>query len=161
MRRRRQNAEAGPDRLTFDLPEPPTINAMLRLYSRWQRRGDKRIPMYHIGRGKYELKCDYAAQDQGIRPPPDPWPEWRIETAIFRVWGPKDPVELLASLKWAVDWLVRSGYVKDDSPAELRHIPEYFGLIERDDPRLRSRLMRGICQTINRGNRGVELTIAR
>lgn len=155
---RDNRAEIGP-RLTFDLPEPPTINSMLRLYSHFHVRGMQRVPLYQIRRREYEVKCEVYTKNYGIKPPDHPWPEWQIQSAIFRVWTPKDPIELLASLKWAVDFLVRGGYVKDDSPRELLYIPEYIGLLEPEEPRLKSTLLRGICQTINRANRGVELTI--
>lgn len=150
-----QDVAAGPDRLTFELPEPPTINVMLRLHGQYQRRGKKRIPLYQIERRNYQLQCEAAARDQGITPPPAPWLEWQVLQAAFRVWSPKDPIELLASLKWAIDFLVRAGYVRDDSARQLAYIPSYFGLVEPTEH------LSGITQWIDRSNRGVRLMVGR
>lgn len=47
-------------------------------------------------------------------------------TAVLYLWNPMDDGNAFARLKWVEDWLVRNGYIADDSRAHLRYtgIPE-------------------------------------
>lgn len=136
------------DRLTLTLPEPPTLNAMLDIAKERTRRtkaGGWRptaLPtVYDQRKHEYALKCTALAAGQ-VKRPRQPWERWRLVEARFRVWNERDPIELLAGLKWPVDWLVDAGFVVDDSP---RH------LISTPHPE----------QTVDRANRGVTITIER
>jgi hypothetical protein len=137
------------DRLVLELPEPPSLNAMIDLAKKRTRRSraggwmKKTLPVvYDQAKERYELECLQAVRVAGIRPPSPPWPRWRLEAAEFRLHSLRDPLELLAGLKWTVDWLVHAGFITNDSPRELRGIP---------DP----------TQRIERRRRGVTLTIVR
>src|SRR4051794_7917054 len=66
----------------------------------------------------YETECLAAIKNARITIPREPWPRWRLESAEFALHGLRDPIELLASLKWPVDVLVRLGFVAGDSPRE-------------------------------------------
>lgn len=136
-----------PSFLTIVLPEPPSLNVMIDIAKKrtrktrtggWMKRS---LPIvYDQEKEKYELTCLAVAREQGIRPPADPWNQWRIERAAFRLHQLRDPLELLAGLKWTVDWLVSQGYVIDDGPSHLLHTPYPEQRIERSD--------RGITLTI-------------
>lgn len=126
--------------LTIVLPEPPSLNAMIDLAKQrtrrsrsggWMRRS---LPVvYDQEKEKYELTCLAVARGQKLAPPAEPWARWRIERAAFRLHQLRDPLELLAGLKWTVDWLVSQGYVADDGPSYLLHTPYPEQRIERAD----------------------------
>jgi hypothetical protein len=129
------------------MPEPPSLNQMIDMAKRRTRRSRtggwmrKSLPVVYDQRLEtYELECLAALRIAGIRLPVAPWPRWCLEAAEFRLHSLRDPVELLASLKWPVDALVRLGFVAGDSPRELLGTPVPT-------------------QVIDRGNRGVTLTI--
>lgn len=125
--------------LVMELPLPPSLNEMLDLA---KQRSPKRIPVvYNKKLALYESRCVIAFANQRIEAPPDPWPRWKIVSAHFRLHNLRDWVELMASLKWPVDVLVRLHFVEDDSPRELAPPPTPT-------------------QEINRRNLGVTLTIA-
>jgi hypothetical protein len=90
----------------------------------------------------YELACLADSRSQGIKPPKEPWKQWRVVSAHFRLHGLRDLVELNAGLKWPVDFLVRKGFVQNDSPRELIQVAHPT-------------------QEIARSNRGVTLVIER
>jgi hypothetical protein len=103
----------------------------------------KSLPVvYDQQKEAYELQCLAALRGIGISPPSAPWPRWRLESAEFQLHRLRDPIELLASLKWPVDFLVAAGFVAGDSPREL---------IDTPTPR----------QVIDQKNRRVTLTIVR
>lgn len=135
--------------LTFDLPLPPSLNEMLTLAKRRTRRSRtggfmrRSLPVvYDQHLEAYEDLAVLELRRQGITPPATPWARWRLVSAHFRVHNVRDWTELLASLKWPVDVLVRQRYVAGDSPREMERpsSPE---------------------QSIDRRNPGVTLTIAR
>lgn len=135
-------------KVTLVLPEPPSLNAMLDLAKQRTRRSRtggfmrRSLPVvYDQQLELYELQCLAALRSQRIAPPASPWPQWTLETAHFSLFNLRDPVELLASLKWPVDALVRLRFVAGDSPRELLSVPIPS-------------------QAINRANRRVVLTIA-
>lgn len=135
------------DRLVLELPEPPALNRMIDLAKQRTRRSraggwmKRSLPVvYDQAKERYELACLAAVRQAGVRPPTTPWRRWRLEQAAFRIHTPRDPIELLAGLKWSIDWLVAAGYVANDSPRELDALPVPT-------------------QTVARANRGVTLTL--
>jgi hypothetical protein len=75
--------------------------------------------VYDNARYAYQLECLREAAAQGVMPPQEAWQFWEIESATFRLHALRDPVELAAGLKWPVDFLVKHGFVADDSPRHL------------------------------------------
>lgn len=147
------------DRVSMVLPEPPTLNEMLDLA---KQRTPRRIPVvYNLRRKEYALTVKAALDSQGLRPPKPEWDQWEILRCVFRVYNPKDPLELLASLKWAVDALVRWGWVKDDGAQELVFLPPYWGLVPGKEVTFQLAGLDGIWQVVDRENRGVSLEIQR
>lgn len=137
------------ERLVLELPEPPSLNKMLDLAKERTRRTltggwmKRSLPVvYDQARTVYQMECTKALREAGVKPPRDAWAAWRLERAEFRLQLLRDPIELLAGLKWPIDTLVTLGYLAQDSPRELKGIP---------DPE----------QTIDRRRRGITLTIAR
>jgi hypothetical protein len=136
-------------RLTLDLPLPPSFNDMIEKAKRRTRRSrtggwmKRSLPVvYDQHLEAYEDKAIVLLRQQGVQAPNEPWAMWSLSAASFRLHNLRDWVELLASLKWPVDVLVRRGFVLDDSPREMAPpcIPT---------------------QTIDRRNLGVTLTIER
>lgn len=123
-------------RLHFDLPEPPALNAMLDLA---KKRAGKWSVVYASDKAKYENRAVLMMRCQH-KMPRAPWERWRLVSAHFRLWAHRDPIELLAGLKWSVDSLVKGRYVADDS---------YRHLLEVATP----------TQEIDRANRGVTIEI--
>lgn len=126
------------------------MNAMLDLAKKRTKRGreggwmKRALPIvYDNTRYAYQLECLREAMAQGVRPPKKPWAYWAIESANFRLHALRDPVELAAGLKWACDFLVKEGFVSDDSPREL-HTPKKWP-----------------SQVVDRGDRGLDLVIRR
>lgn len=135
--------------LTFDLPLPPSLNEMLALAKKRTRRSRtggwmrKTLPVvYDQKLEEYEQLAIAALRVQAVRAPDEPWPRWQLVSADFRVHNERDWIELLASLKWPVDVLVRQRFVLDDSPREMAPPPTPT-------------------QRIARRNVGITLTIAR
>ncbi len=124
--------------LTFDLPLPPSLNEMLALAKKrtgrsrtggWMR---QTLPVVYDQRlEEYEQLAIAALRVQAVRAPAEPWPRWRLVSADFRVHNERDWVELLASLKWPVDVLVRQKFVLDDSPREMEPPPTPTQVIDR------------------------------
>jgi hypothetical protein len=133
----------------LQFPEPPSLNMMIDMAkerTRKTRNGGfmpRALPVvYDQKLEAYEAEAAALLDAQDQRAPHTPWSSWSLIQADFRLHNLRDPIELLASLKWPVDVLVRRGWVQDDSPQELREI----------------------CiptQRINRTNRGVVLVIRR
>jgi hypothetical protein len=126
--------------LRIVLPEPPSLNIMIDLAKKRTRRTrnggwmKRTLPVvYDQEKETYELLCLAVSREQKVQPPPAPWERWRLERASFRLRMLRDPLELLAGLKWTVDWLVRQGFVADDGPNHLLHIPLPEQRIERSD----------------------------
>jgi hypothetical protein len=141
-------------RLTMDLPEPPALNRMLDIAKKRTRRTkgggwrNEALPtVYDQEKHEYGELCTVVSRQDGIFPPREPWLKWRLVEARFRLWGPRDPIELLAGLKWPVDWLVDSGFVIDDSARNLVGIPLPDQVVDRRN--------RGITITIERADHGV------
>jgi hypothetical protein len=137
------------DTIILELPEPPSLNAMIDLAKQRTRRSrtggwmKRALPVvYDQQLEAYELHCLAAIRAAHVAIPATPWCRWRLDGAEFRLHSLRDPIELLASLKWPVDVLVRLRFVAGDSPREL---------IETAKP----------SQCIDRRNRRVILTIAR
>jgi hypothetical protein len=133
--------------LVLHLPEPPALNRMIDLAKRRTRRSrtggwmKRSLPVvYDQEKEVYEATCLAAVRAARIQLPTAPWPRWAIDAVHFKLHGLRDPIELLAGLKWPVDFLVAQRIVDDDSPRELLHIPTPS-------------------QEIARANRGVQLVI--
>lgn len=134
--------------ITLDLPEPPSLNEMLGLAMKRTRRArnggwmKKAVPgvVYDQAHDAYDASCLAAVRTARIAPPTHPWRCWEITAAHFRLHNLRDLPELLAGLKWPVDFLVHQGFVHDDSPRELIRTPHPT-------------------QEIARENRGVTITI--
>jgi hypothetical protein len=83
---------------------------------------------------KYELRAIALLRHQGIKTPASvTWPRWRLVSAEFRLHSLRDWIELLASLKWPIDVLVRQRFVADDSPREMAPPPTPTQVIHRKD----------------------------
>jgi hypothetical protein len=124
--------------LVLQLPEPPALNVMIDLAKERTRRSRtggwmrKSLPVvYDQAKERYELDCQLATRKQGIFPPRKPWKRWRLDRADFALYGVRDELELLAGLKWPVDWLVHERFVEDDGPAYLLHIPRATQRVNR------------------------------
>jgi hypothetical protein len=137
-----------PTTLTLSLPEPPSINQMLELAMKRTRRSrsggwmKRAVPgiVYDQAHEAYDLQCLAMARTADLLPRWAPWRRWEISSVHFRLHGLRDLPELMAGLKWPVDFLVAQRYVVDDSPRELL----------------------AVClptQAIARANRGVTITI--
>jgi hypothetical protein len=132
-----------PAKLVLVLPEPPSLNQMLDLAKQRTRRAwngawmKRSIPIVYDNALKtYELQCAAALRGAGIAPPVTPWPRWSLESAHFQLHRLRDAIELLASLKWPVDVLVRLGYVAGDSPRELVSTPVPTQVIDQRNRRV-------------------------
>lgn len=137
------------DSLALDLPLPPSLNEMLALAKKrtrrsrtggWMRRSLPIVYDQHLE--AYEIAAQAQIRSHGIVVPRTPWARWGIVRAHFRVHNLRDWTELLASLKWPVDVLVRLRFVANDSPREMAPPPTPT-------------------QSIARANTGVTLIIAR
>jgi hypothetical protein len=115
--------------LVLALEEPPALNVMLDL-AKERRRG--RSVVYAEAKRAYETRVVAAVREQGYPPPAVPWARWRLTRAAFRLHQLRDPLELLAGLKWPIDALVAGGWLADDSPRHLRGIPDPEQVIDRD-----------------------------
>lgn len=135
--------------LTFDLPLPPSLNEMIALAKKRTKRTrtggwikGRALPVvYDQHLEAYETEALAAIRRQGIVVPRTPWARWALVSAAFRAHSLRDWTELLASLKWPVDALVRLGFVANDSPREMAPPPTPT-------------------QAIDRAHRGVTLVIA-
>lgn len=130
--------QTGPE-IRLVLPEPPALNEMIRLAKQRTRRSrtggfmKRSLPVvYDQALEAYQLQCLAAMRLQGIRPPGEPWRTWRLESADFRLHQLRDPIELLAGLKWPIDFLVSERFVEDDGPKYLTGIPLPTQTIDRD-----------------------------
>jgi hypothetical protein len=137
------------ERLTLQLPLSPSLNEMLALAKKRTRRSrsggwmQRTLPVvYDQHLEAYEDRAVIMLREQGVRVPPTPWHRWALTSAAFRVRNLRDWTELLASLKWPVDVLVRRGFVLDDSPREMLPPPCPTQTIDRRRP--------GITLTIER-----------
>jgi hypothetical protein len=134
--------------ITLTLPEPPSLNKMLSLAMQRTRRTrnggwtTRVVPgiVYDQHHEAYVLRCTAALRQAKIVVPQTSWQRWEMTAAHFRLHNLRDPFELLAGLKWVVDWLVFVGFAANDSPREVRSIPTPT-------------------QEICRTNRGVTITI--
>lgn len=124
--------------MTLELPLPPSLNEMLALAKRrtrrtrdggWMKRSLPVVYDQHLE--QYELEAVAALRRQGTYPPAKPWSRWRLVSAHLRVHNLRDWTELLASLKWPVDLLVRQRFVVNDSPREMAPPPIPTQTIER------------------------------
>ena len=118
------------------MPEPPSTNHMIDL----AKAGERGIIYWRTQQNWREMLEMLLPE-----PPEPPWSLWRIDEARFQLWNLRDPLELMAGLKWAVDLLVDLEYFVDDSPRHLLRVPSYPD---------------GVSQIINRKARGVRLVVS-
>ena len=90
--------------MKLTLPLPPN-----RANARWHWRKEKLL------RDSYFMRC-LAMQGLKWR---EPATHARISATLY-VWSVMDMDNLMARLKWPVDWLVHRGYITDDDPAHLQ-----------------------------------------
>lgn len=123
--------------MKLTLPLPPSLNEMLDKAKKRALVGNRLLPIiYNADKASYGIRCDVLTRDAGVFPPRSPLTEWRLKGAAFYVHGLRDPIELLAGLKWPVDWLVKRGFVVDDSPQYLKSIPYPEQHIDRKNQRV-------------------------
>ena len=103
-----------PDELALTIPEPPSINAMIGYAKAWGQ-GRK----YYAEQQKYRDAMELIVPS----PPAVAWEKYEIVSAHFRLWNWRDPLELLAGLKWPLDLLVNLGWLLDDDRNCLLGIP--------------------------------------
>lgn len=115
-------------RLTFDLEEPPSLNAMIEMAKTRNGPWSK----YAEEKDRYEQIATVHMRNQHKRPNP-PWETWAITRLHFRLWNHRDPLELAAGAKWIADALVKAGYVADDSHRHLLEIATPTQEIARKD----------------------------
>lgn len=137
------------DALELDLPLPPSLNEMIALAKQRTRRSrtggwmKKALPVvYDQHLEAYETKARALIRLHQVQLPATPWPRWRLVAAELRVHNLRDLVELLASLKWPVDVLVRMGVVAGDSPRELIDVCIPTQRIDRRRPGIHLTLVR-------------------
>jgi hypothetical protein len=68
-------------------------------------------------------------------PPPAPYSRVRIRVTIYP-WAIMDADNAVARAKAAIDWIVRVGYVVDDTPAHLEWSGMPDQVVDRECPRL-------------------------
>ena len=111
--------------MKITLPLPPN-----RANARWHWRTEQRK------RTDYELRCRvFSTMEPGQDEPDMPWERARIKATLY-VWSRNDLDNLMARMKWPVDWLVKAGYLVDDSPDHL----EWVGLPEQHIDRRNQRI---------------------
>jgi len=74
--------------------------------------------------------------------------------ATFYLWSSMDQDNLMARLKWPVDWLIHAGFIVDDSPAYLLHLGIPKQEIDRKYQRLVLQLTEGNLQLNSEENNG-------
>lgn len=89
--------------MRITLPLPPNM-ANARMH--WRTKNRKRQD--------YELRCDTYPN-----PEPEPFVGRAVIKAHLVTWSTMDGDNLMARMKWPVDWLVKRGYLVDDSPTYL------------------------------------------
>lgn len=129
--------------LELSLPLPPSLNEMLDLAKQRTRRTSSggcmktsRPMVYDNHLKAYELHAISVLRLAGFTPPSAPFPRWRLARAAFYLHNLRDPIELMASLKWPVDALVRYRVVENDSPRELVDVCIPTQSIDRKSPRV-------------------------
>jgi len=123
-------------RLTLMLPEPPSMNAMLGYAKAWKGR------KYYVKQQEWRDEAEEHYLPEDLPMNGMPWERYALRGIHFKLWNRRDPLELLAGLKWALDLLVDKGWLVDDTENNL---------LEIEMP----------TQEIDRNNRGVTLTIER
>ena len=106
--------------MKLTLPLPPN-----RANARWHWRREKEL------RDSYFMRCLVM---HGLRWRDAPLAYARISATLY-VWNISDMDNLMARMKWPVDWLVHRGYITNDDPAHLEWtLP--MQQIDRKNPRV-------------------------
>lgn len=109
----------------FSFAEPPSFNAMLELQGQLTHTGPDGARMkkpqrrYWVEQQRYKERARLELDAAGWRAPASPWQHVTLEKAHFRLHTPRDPVELLSSLKWPMDLFVQLEYLVDDAAKYL------------------------------------------
>ena len=112
--------------MKLTLPLPPN-----RANARWHWRTEKQK------KDDYYFLCE--CQTVWRHRPDFPLKRARIAVTLY-TWSAMDLDNLMARLKWPVDWLVRRGYIADDSPDVLEwELPRQE--IDRRRPRIEIELV--------------------
>ena len=109
--------------MRITLPLPPNI-ANARMHWRTKNRKGK----------EYFESCDWLRITGEVPRLVGPLPRARIRATLY-MWGVMETDNLMARLKFPVDWLVSRGYIVDDSPKRLEwEMPQQA--IDRKNPRV-------------------------
>ena len=92
-----------------------------------------------------DLLCAKAMRQRKKYPPS----ELTMLTATFYLWAKMDQDNLMARLKWPVDWLIHAGFIADDSPSHLLHMGIPTQKIDRKYQRLELVLTQANTQLIS------------
>ena len=110
--------------LTLSLPLPPN---MANARQHWR--------VKHRTRKAYLSALDALRSARILPPPPSAPLSPVVLSSTLYLWAHMDDDNALARIKYAADWLVRSGYLVDDKRPHCRFtVPEQA--IDRTDPRL-------------------------
>ena len=102
------------------LPLPPN-----RANARWHWRTEKRK------RADYFLRCHCTDWKQ----PRKPHSHVRL-TATLYVWSRMDMDNLMARMKWPLDWLVRNEFLTDDGPDVIEWVGLPTQVVDRKNQRI-------------------------
>lgn len=91
--------------MKLTMPLPPN-----RANARWHWRTEKQL------KTEYYLKCDIMCKNQ--KRMAENWERATINAKLY-VWAESDWDNLVARLKWPIDWLVNNGFIQSDSPKVL------------------------------------------
>ena len=118
----------------FVIPLPPN-RANARGHTRWMNRAKKDYWKALDNIQAFGTSLTYGDGFSIPKPPAEP--HEKVETsAVLYVWNAMDHGNAMNRLKWIEDWIVRAGYVVDDSPEhwEWTAIPRQQ--IDRSHPRV-------------------------
>lgn len=131
------------DSIRMTLPLPPSLTNSGKGRSRHWRALEKEkdaywqrldLVLYMTGRLPRGQSMP-PAMFQVPSPPHDPI-ERAEASGVLYLWNPMDDGNALARLKWLEDWLVRRGYLRNDSRKHLRWAALPEQVIDRANPRV-------------------------
>jgi hypothetical protein len=115
--------------ITLVLPLPPRLTNSAKGRSRHWR-------ALHREKRAYWEAVDLRRMLKRIPPPPaEPMEQAEVSATLY-LWSPMDDDGALARMKWILDWLVRRGYLVDDSRKHLRWTALPEQVIDRKEPRV-------------------------
>lgn len=90
----------------------------------------------------YWERLDLLRMLRKLPPPPAAPIEHAEATAVLYLWNPMDDDGAMARMKWPMDWLKRSGYIRDDRRKNLRWTGLPDQEIDRKNPRVELEIRR-------------------